>query len=63
MGLVPGTEFDDASRTIVGVSFSACVELELSGDALLWPLAVLADGKAAALKLAEMFRRRPMLEL
>lgn len=32
---VSSTELEDASRTIVGVSLSACVGLELSGDALL----------------------------
>lgn len=60
-----GTEFDEASRMIVGASFFTCSRSGLSVVCLLFWAAgdavVAAVGNAAALKLADMLRRRPIL--
>lgn len=59
-----GTEFDEASRMIVGASFFPCPLSGLSVSCLVFWAAgavVAAVGNAAALKLADMLRRRPIL--
>lgn len=60
---VSGSEVVEASRTVVEFSFFSGVLSEASGDTVLdrFGEAELAEGKAAALKLADRFRRRPIV--
>ena len=56
-------EFEDASRTIAGESRLSDDRSNASVEVLLYELEVLlADGKAAALKLADRFLSRPMTD-
>lgn len=60
-----GTELEELSRTIVGTSFFPCPLSGLTDCAVLFEFGdaeELAVGNAAALKLADIFRRRPMVK-